>query len=119
MRAECVPMRRLPRFVLVMLALAVVASACSFETQDFADLFGEDFSVDELETAQSSKIVDRNGIVITELRGEQNRSDIDFEQVPELVYNAVVAIEDERFWDHSGVDLKAIIRAHSPDSNAL
>jgi penicillin-binding protein 1A len=106
------------RLLLVLLVVASVAAACSYETQDFDALFGEDFSVDQLETAQSSRIFDRNGTTITDLRGEQNRTDILFEQVPEVVYNAVVAIEDERFWDHSGVDFKAILRAARSNVNA-
>ena len=110
-RPEWLLMRRTRRLLLALLAVASVAAACSYETKDFETLFGEDFSVDQLETAQSSRIFDRNGTTITDLRGEQNRTDILFEQVPELVYNAVVAIEDERFWDHSGVDFKAILRA--------
>ncbi len=104
-------MRRLRRPLSVLLLAAVVAGSCSFETKDFDDLFGEDFSIDALETAQSSRVFDRNGVLITELRGEQNRTDINFDEIPEVLYNAVVAIEDERFWDHSGVDLKAILRA--------
>jgi penicillin-binding protein 1A len=104
-------MRRPRRVLFALFAVAMVAAACSYETQDFEALFGDDFSVDDLETAQSSRVVDRNDVVITDLRGEQNRTDIEFEQIPEVIYNAVVAIEDERFWDHSGVDFKAILRA--------
>jgi len=111
-------MRRSRRLLLALLVLSSIAAACSYETQDFEALFGEDFSVDQLETAQSSRIFDRNGTTITDLRGEQNRTDILFEQVPELVYNAVVAIEDERFWDHAGVDFKAILRAARSNVNA-
>jgi penicillin-binding protein 1A len=111
-------MRRLRRLLLALLTLAVLATACSVETKDFEDLFGDDFSVDQLATAQSSRIVDRNGVVITDLRAEQNRTDIEFDQVPELVYNAVVAIEDERYWDHSGVDIKAILRAARSNVNS-
>ena len=114
-RTEWTLMRRL---LLAFLVLASFAAACSYETQDFEALFGEDFSVDQLATAQSSRIFDRNGTTITDLRGEQNRTDILFEQVPELVYNAVVAIEDERFWDHSGVDFKAILRAARSNVNS-
>ncbi|MEZ5244673.1 MAG: transglycosylase domain-containing protein [Acidimicrobiales bacterium] len=111
-------MRRPRRLLLALLVLASLSAACSYETQDFEALFGEDFSVDQLETAQSSRIFDRNGTTITDLRGEQNRTDILFEQIPEVVYNAVVAIEDERFWDHSGVDFKAILRAARSNVNA-
>lgn len=104
-------MRRARRLLLATLAGIVLATSCSIETKDFDALFGDDFSVDTLETAQSSRVYDRNGILITELRGEQNRTDIRFDQMPEVLINAVVAIEDERFWDHAGVDFKAILRA--------
>ena len=89
------------------LAVALAAAACSYETKDFT------FEVDPLfDTAQSSRVYDRNGTLIVELRGEQNRTDVtSIGLVPELVRNAVVAIEDERFYEHDGVDLKAILRA--------
>jgi len=104
-------MRPARRLLLAFLAGAVLATSCSIETKDFDALFGEDFSIQELDTAQSSRVYDRNGTLITELRGEQNRTDIGYEQMPAVLINAVVAIEDERFWDHSGVDFKAILRA--------
>jgi len=99
------------RLLLSFLAAAVLATSCSIETKDFDALFGADFSITELDTAQSSRVYDRNGTLITELRGEQNRTDIGFDEMPEVLINAVVAIEDERFWEHDGVDFKAILRA--------
>ena len=89
------------------LVVALAAAACSYETKDFT------FEVDPLfDTAQSSRVYDRNGTLIVELRGEQNRTDVtDIDLIPELVRNAVIAIEDERFYEHDGVDLKAILRA--------
>lgn len=87
--------------------VALAASACSYETRRFT------FEVDPLfDTAQSSRVYDRNGTLIVELRGEQNRTDVtSIGLVPKLVRNAVIAIEDERFYEHDGVDLKAILRA--------
>ncbi|MDE0701166.1 MAG: transglycosylase domain-containing protein [Acidimicrobiaceae bacterium] len=112
MRRPRRPVRRLVRRYLAALAtIAVITVGCSFETKDFDTLFGSDFSVVDLETAQSSVVVDRNGRLITSLRGEQNRTDVAFADIPEIVQNAVIAIEDERFWDHNGIDLKAILRA--------
>ena len=99
------------RLSLALVAVLFVATSCSVETKDFDALFGDDFNIDALETAQSSRVYDRNGTLITELRGEQNRTDVGIDEIPELVQNAVVAIEDERFWVHDGVDLKAILRA--------
>ena len=86
--------------------LSVLAVGCSVEQRDIT------FDVEKLATAQSSRIYDRNGVLITELRGEQRRTDVtDIALIPEVVRNAVVAIEDERFYEHDGVDLKAILRA--------
>ncbi len=89
-----------------MVVLSLAAAACSYETPDFS------FRLDDLATAQSSRVYDRNGVLITELRGEQARTDVtDITQVPPVVRNAVIAIEDERFYEHDGVDTKAILRA--------
>ena len=41
---------------------------------------------------------------LTTLVGSQNQEWVDYEDIPEDLINAVVAIEDHRFWDHNGVD---------------
>ena len=38
------------------------------------------------------------------LHGEENRVKVDYEEIPEDLVNALVAIEDQRFWKHQGVD---------------
>jgi len=98
------------RILIIIIVAATVASSCSYQTKDFDQLFAG-FSEASLQTAQTSRVWDRNGKLITELRGEQNRTDVAIQDVPEIMQHAVVAIEDERFYDHSGVDLKAIIRS--------
>ena len=40
-----------------------------------------------------------------------NRDPAAFEELPEDLINAFVAIEDARFWEHNGIDLRAIARA--------
>jgi penicillin-binding protein 1A len=61
--------------------------------------------------AQTSRIFDSRGNLITTLHAEQDRQLIRLEKIPEQLQDAVVAVEDQRFWTHRGVDLKAIIRA--------
>ena len=121
MRSLRVLRRRKPRarrFFLALLSATLIATSCSIETKDFDAFFGEDFNITTLETAQSSRVFDRNGDLIVELRGEQNRTDVSIDDMADVLINAVVAIEDERFWDHSGVDLKAILRAARSNVNA-
>lgn len=60
---------------------------------------------------QTSKIIAANGTVITELHGEQNRENVSLGQICEDLQDAVIAIEDERFYQHGGVDWEAIARA--------
>lgn len=60
---------------------------------------------------QTSKIIAADGSVITELHGEQNRENVGLDEVCANLQNAVIAIEDERFYQHGGVDWTAIARA--------
>src|SRR5687768_15495633 len=59
----------------------------------------------------ASRILAADGRLVTTLRGEENREVVPIAQMPATVRNAVVAIEDERFWTHRGVDLRAVARA--------
>lgn len=45
------------------------------------------------------------------IHGEENRILVDFEQMPDALWQAAVAIEDERFFEHHGVDWKRTIGA--------
>ena len=72
-----------------------------------------DFSGSKAVTAfdQTSFIYDQNGNIVSEIHGEVNRVPVPLEKIPHHVQKAFVAIEDERFYSHHGVDLKAIARA--------
>ncbi|MCD8035841.1 MAG: penicillin-binding protein [Clostridiales bacterium] len=59
----------------------------------------------------TSIIYDDNGVEIDRLHGEENREYVTLDQIPEDLRNAVVAIEDQRFYEHSGIDIKGIFRA--------
>lgn len=60
----------------------------------------------------ASTIYFSDGTVSGKLTGaEANRVEVDIEQVPEVLQHAFVALEDERFYDHDGIDIRGIFRA--------
>jgi penicillin-binding protein 1A len=61
--------------------------------------------------AQNSKVYDREGHYVTTLTGNEHRILVDSPDISPTVKQAVVAIEDERFYDHRGVDVIGIARA--------
>ncbi|SCY18480.1 transglycosylase domain-containing protein [Alkaliphilus peptidifermentans] len=60
---------------------------------------------------ESSFILDSEGRVIEKIQGEGHRIIIDYDQMPQTLIDAFIAIEDERFWTHNGVDVKRIFGA--------
>lgn len=59
----------------------------------------------------NSTIYDQAGNEIDTLHGNENREYVKLEYIPEDLQNAFVAIEDERFYEHNGIDIKGIMRA--------
>ena len=56
------------------------------------------------------RVYSEDGYLIDEF-GEERRAYIKIENVPQNMKDAVLAIEDRRFYQHSGVDFKGILRA--------
>ncbi len=63
------------------------------------------------EQAQTSFIYDADGDLITEYKGIENRVMVPIGAMPSYLQQAFVAVEDARFYTHSGVDLKRIVGA--------
>ncbi|MFA4885559.1 MAG: PBP1A family penicillin-binding protein [Desulfotomaculaceae bacterium] len=60
---------------------------------------------------QTSLIYESNGNIAAEIYDEINRLPVQLEDIPVHVQKAFVSIEDERFYSHHGIDLRAILRA--------
>ena len=57
-------------------------------------------------------ICDQEGNLLRKLTlSSSNRDIVSLDQIPEVLQEAVIAIEDERFYSHGGIDLKGISRA--------
>ena len=61
--------------------------------------------------AKTSFIYDKYGEKISDFRGSENRIDATWDEVPDNLKNAIIAIEDQRFRTHNGVDVRRYISA--------
>jgi len=70
----------------------------------------------ERHVVESTKILDRTGqVILYEIHGEENRTAISFNQMPKYIKDATVATEDADFYNHHGLDFRAIVRAALED----
>jgi 1A family penicillin-binding protein len=62
--------------------------------------------------AESTKIFDRTGdVVLYDVHGNVRRTVVDFEDISQYLKDATVAIEDQAFYEHNGIQISAIARA--------
>ncbi|HKE99502.1 MAG TPA: transglycosylase domain-containing protein [Actinomycetes bacterium] len=68
-------------------------------------------ALDKLRRPERTEVFDRYGNRIAVLRDEQDRIVLKLEEIPKLMQDAVISVEDERFYEHKGVDERGIVRA--------
>ncbi len=76
-------------------------------------VFGKMPSLQELENPEAdlaSEIISSDGVLMGKYYSE-NRSEVRYDEISPNVFHALVATEDERFFDHSGIDAQALGRA--------
>ncbi len=61
--------------------------------------------------AYTSVIYDNDNNELSKLHGDENREYVTLDQIPKNMQQAVIAIEDERFYEHDGVDIQGFARA--------
>ena len=93
--------------LIVLLVLVAVGIFCGIF---FSDKFA--LSKDDLLLSNANTVIyDKDGTVIAELSGNENRKIISIGDMCQYLPKAFVAIEDERFYSHNGVDLKRTLAA--------
>ena len=93
--------------LIVLLVLVAVGIFCGIF---FSDKFA--LSKDDLLLSNANTVIyDKDGNVIAELSGDENREIISIGDMSEYLPKAFVAIEDERFYEHKGVDIISLTRS--------
>jgi penicillin-binding protein 1A len=118
-RAEKVHRRRIIILIAVLVAIPLIAAGIfavilSVGLRTVAAVQNDIPSLadqHQVSLAQTSSIYAADGTLLAYLHGVENRTVISGKQIPQVLRNAVVAIEDERFYSHRGVDAESFIRA--------
>ncbi|MGH2767186.1 MAG: PBP1A family penicillin-binding protein [Actinomycetota bacterium] len=100
--------------VLFALALLPPVGAAGRAVQEFADEFNRIASDVDLafpRIPERSTIYASDGTVLATLYLDENRKIVRLDQVNDVARNAVLAIEDARFYEHPGLDFQGIVRA--------
>ena len=97
-------------------AMPAVGAAAAFTnaSANFFDELPDDFEV--LEPSQISNIKASDGTQIAQFYAE-NRIVVPLSEIAPTVQNAIVAVEDQRFYQHKGVDPTGIVRAVASNAN--
>ena len=75
--------------------------------------FGALPTFEELENPQTNlatEVISADGVTIGKY-AKENRTPVKFSELPENLVNALVATEDERYYEHTGIDFKGLARA--------
>ncbi|MBQ0065398.1 MAG: transglycosylase domain-containing protein [Firmicutes bacterium] len=106
------PLKRIEKISIVILNLFLVGCVTMFYILStvIRDPNGMAFTKDGLTTVQNSRMYDSNGDLVYEF-GEEIRQDVSYDEVPQVMVDALLSIEDSRFFVHNGFDLSRFVAA--------
>ena len=107
------PYRRSVKLFWILFSIGIL----SFVTIFFAAGFGllgkmpEFRQLENPKTNLATQIFSADNKVIGKFYYNDNRTPLYYEEIPKNLIDALIATEDERFYDHSGIDLRSTLRA--------
>ncbi len=103
----------LKAFLVCMIAVAVIVGCAGVGIiKGVIDNAPDITSESVIPKGYKSTVYDADGNKMQELIASgTNRTMVTIDRIPEHVQNAFIAIEDERFYEHNGIDIQGIIRA--------
>ncbi len=96
----------------LLLGLGAVALGCLGAYQYLRPELPEVAALRDVELQVPLRIYSRDGLLIAQF-GEQRRIPLTLQQIPQRLIDAILAAEDDRFFEHHGVDYPGLIRAIS------
>ena len=106
-------LRFIGKLILILFILGIIAGIAGVGV--FAGIFFSDkykVTREELEVKNFNTIVlDSEGNKVATINGNENRKWVTMDQMPEFLPKMFIALEDERFYEHSGIDIKRTLGA--------
>ena len=81
--------------------------AWTYYSQDIT----KSIDLNSLDLQQTTRLYDANGVLLDEIHGEEHRRYLTLDQIPKFFQEAVIAIEDDQFYKHGGVNFRSVGRA--------
>lgn len=98
---------KIKKIIIITFFILIICSAIKIA---FLTYKWQTIAVQMLEN-KPSQVIDSEKNVIAQIGGEKKRKNVTFSEIPDNLKNAYVAIEDERFYKHAGVDIKRTLAA--------
>ena len=94
-------------FVIGILLVIILFSLVANGKLGFMPSFTE---LENIETSLASEVYSCDSVVIRKFFYKENRTYVPYEQISQNVITALIATEDERFYHHSGIDIRGLLR---------
>ena len=94
--------------ILLFLVIFVIIISCIFMA--YIIINAPKFDPNNLKFTQMSELYDGDGNLIAKM-GNENRTEISYDDLPEVLIDAIIATEDSKFFQHNGFDLARFIKA--------
>lgn len=98
------------KFLIFINTLLIFFIICLLGGYTYIFFSAPDFNRDLLYKKESSNIYDAKGNLITTI-GTEKRQIVTYEELPQVLIDAIIATEDSRFYEHKGMDVPRFIKA--------
>ena len=110
-KGTAIQVRKKKKFTLILfLILCIIGLVGSIIFAIIIVKEAPEFNPENLYTKESSILYDKDGEIYAKLGAEQ-RIKITYDQIPQVLIDAIIATEDSRFYTHNGIDLPRFLKA--------
>ncbi|WP_449537402.1 transglycosylase domain-containing protein [Ferdinandcohnia sp. Marseille-Q9671] len=79
--------------------------------KSFPEVLDSEIPIEDVSLTQTSYIKDTNGAIVSEIHHNESRTALPFEEIPQIIKDLFITIEDQHFFEHLGFDITGIGRA--------